>query len=243
MAGMVTNLFWGFLRAYVFQAVTMASATGMIADYSTTQLFTYSALTQAMLSVLLVFGWWELMLTIKSGDIVTDLCKPVNLYWFWQARDAGRCIHDFLLRGAPLFLLYAFFIPVVMPQTVLVWGVFALSLVMACLLSFSWRFVVNCIAFWTLDAKGFCSIAYTLGMVLMGFVIPVGWFPPWLQRVVLWTPFPAMLSTPVDIFLGRLSSFALGYALLRQALWLILMLTLAQFVLRQGVKRLVIQGG
>lgn len=243
MAGMVTNLFWGFLRAYVFQAVAAATDSGTVAGYNTEQLFTYSALTQALLSMLLVFGWWDLMQAVKTGDIVTDLCRPVNLFWFWQARDTGRCLHDLLLRSIPLFVIAAWLMPLVLPDSWEAWIAFAASLALAYLISFSWRFTVNCIAFWSLDARGFCSIGYMIAMLLMGFVIPVGWFPPWLQHLAAWTPFPAMLNVPTDIFLGRIPLAAVPYALLRQLGWLIVMTALAQTMLKLGARKLVIQGG
>jgi ABC-2 type transport system permease protein len=57
------------------------------------------------------------------------------------------------------------------------------------------------------------------------------------------TPFPAMVSTPLQIFLGTIDASTMYLALLSQLLWGIALLFIAHLVLRRGVRRLVIQGG
>ena len=57
------------------------------------------------------------------------------------------------------------------------------------------------------------------------------------------TPFPSLLNTPNEIYLGLLSTNEIIAALLLQSFWLLVLVILGQLILRAGVRRLVIQGG
>jgi ABC-2 type transport system permease protein len=73
--------------------------------------------------------------------------------------------------------------------------------------------------------------------------MPVAFFPDWLRTLMRLTPFPGMIATPVDIYLGQVSGAALGLALAGQLVWVVAMFALARFVLIFAVRKLVIQGG
>jgi ABC-2 type transport system permease protein len=79
--------------------------------------------------------------------------------------------------------------------------------------------------------------------VLSGFYMPLRFFPDWFVTLTHFTPFPAMVNTIVEVYLGILTGPALLVALLGQGMWLIILVAAGQLVLRAGVRRLVIQGG
>lgn len=100
IAGIATNFFFGLLRAYVFIAVFKASGQAQIAGYSLTDAITYTALTQALGTPIAILNWWwEVMRTIRSGEIISDLTKPFHYFSFWLARDLGRAAFHFIFRG------------------------------------------------------------------------------------------------------------------------------------------------
>jgi ABC-2 type transport system permease protein len=111
------------------------------------------------------------------------------------------------------------------------------------LVSFFWRFLVNLAAFWTPDARGIGRVAFTLSSLFAGFLMPMRLYPDWFVQFCNLTPFPALFSTTVEIYLGIRTGADLGLALLNQAVWVLIMALLALLVLRTGVRRLVIQGG
>jgi ABC-2 type transport system permease protein len=73
--------------------------------------------------------------------------------------------------------------------------------------------------------------------------MPLTLYPDWFRLFCEATPFPAMVSTPLQVFLGQLHGADLLWALLNQTLWAIALLVLAHLVLQHGLRRLVIQGG
>ena len=76
-----------------------------------------------------------------------------------------------------------------------------------------------------------------------GFLMPLRFFPDWVTQLSYLTPFPHMINTLVEIYLGSLQGPALATALLNQALWILGLTVAGQLLMRAGVRRLVILGG
>jgi ABC-2 type transport system permease protein len=244
LAGFLTNLFFGLLRAYVMIALyQVKGGQPDIAGYSLISAITYTGLTQAFIGAVRIFGWWDLMRTIKSGDVVSDMSKPFDFYFFWMAQDFGANAVHILTRSLPIMLAYALFFQFVGPATLGVALAFILSLLLAMFASFAWRFIVNIIALWTVDALGVGRLMYTISIFFSGFLVPVAFFPDWLKTIAYLTPFPAMIETPVQIYLGILQGQAIAPALLTQALWFVALYAVGRWLLAAGVRKLVIQGG
>jgi ABC-2 type transport system permease protein len=241
LAGLLTNLFFGALRAYVL--IALYGARPEIAGYTLAAAITYTGLTQAILRAVQIFGWQDLMKTVRSGDIASDLAKPFDYYFFWLAQDLGANVTHLIVRGAPIMLAYALATPMVWPSDVNAILTFAVSLLLAMLVSFAWRFCVNITALWSADALGFARLGYTLAMFLSGFLVPVTFFPPWLRTIANLTPFPSIIEIPVQIWLGILAGPAATAALFQQAFWLGVMMLIGRLMLAAGTRKLVIQGG
>lgn len=244
IAGIATNFFFGLLRAYVFIAVFEASGQAQIAGYSLTDAITYTALTQALGTPIAILSWWwKVMRMIRSGEIVSDLTKPFHYFSFWLARDLGRAAFQFIFRGLPIFLFFPLFFQLTLPSSVAQGVLFLLSVFFAVFISFCWRFLVNLSAFWFLDAVGIGRFAWLIMTFFSGFIVPVAFFPDWLKFTVTLTPLPAMINTPIEIYLGIAQGTGLWAALGSQVAWSVGMALLCEWVYRRGVQKLTIQGG
>jgi ABC-2 type transport system permease protein len=73
--------------------------------------------------------------------------------------------------------------------------------------------------------------------------MPLRFFPDWAVRLCNLTPFPSMINTVIEVYLGVLTGPALLQALLRQLLWVAILMGAARLTLRAGMRQLVIQGG
>jgi len=237
----VTNACFGYLRAVVFLSAYKGSAT--IAGYGLADVVTFSWVTQALIMVVALWGWWEIEDTIRSGDVVSDLVKPFSYLGYWLARDLGRAAYFLLYRAVPIMLIAQLSFGIRWPTTPLTWVAFALSVVLGVTVSFAWRFLLNAIAFWTTDARGIGNLASIVVTVVTGLLIPLPYFPDWIRGYLLALPFAGMLQTPSDIFLEHLVGSALVAAIGQQLLWAVFMLAAAQAVLSAAVRRLVVQGG
>lgn len=86
--GLVTNAFFGVLRAAVMLA--LFGSRRQVAGLTAQAAITYTALTQLLIAALSLFGWNDLMRTIHRGEVTNDLLRPYRFLLLWSAQDAGR---------------------------------------------------------------------------------------------------------------------------------------------------------
>ena len=240
IAGLVTNIFFGLMRAAVL--VALYGNRQVVAGLDVQDVITYTGLTQAVIVYLSIFGWYDLMRAVHGGEIAGDLLRPMRLFSFWLAQDLGRALVGLVLRGFTIMLVYALLFDISYPAG-WQWGALALTLSLSWLLSFAYRFLVNLAAFWSPDARGIGRFAFVAVLFFSGFLMPLRFFPDWVQTLAYLTPFPHMLNTVVEVYLGVLSGPTLAGALAAQAGWTLALVALCQLVLARATRRLVILGG
>jgi len=214
-----------------------------VAGYDAHAVLTYTWLVQALLAASSIWGWREIADRVRSGDIAIDLTRPVDLQLAGLAADLGRALYHLLFRGIPPLLVGALLFGLTLPSGPDAVAAFALSVVLAVALSYAFRFLFNLAAFWLVDARGVMVLSTLVATAFSGFLVPVAFFPDWLASMAYATPFPAMLQTPIDIFIGVSTGREAIAALAAQAAWLAVLLLAGRLVLDLGSRRLVIQGG
>jgi len=241
LAGLATNFFFGLLRAAVM--IALFGARQQVAGMSLADAITYTGVSQACIAFLSLFSWFEIIYSVDSGQVGADLLKPMDYFLFWGAQDLGRALVNLALRGVTVMIFYAIVFDISYPASPGQWAAVLLSLGLAWLVSFSWRFLANLTAFWTPNSLGVCRLLYSLSWFMSGFMMPLRILPEWFARLCALTPFPSMINTPIEVYLGLVSGAQLGQALLTQAAWGLGLILLGKLALRSGVRRLVIQGG
>ena len=86
-AGLCTQLFFGFVMVMVYEAFYRSTTADMPMTYP--QIVVYVWLGQAMLGM---FPWnvdAEIRQQIRTGGVVYELLRPVDLYNLWFARTAA----------------------------------------------------------------------------------------------------------------------------------------------------------
>lgn len=241
IAGVFTNVVFGFLRAYILLA--LFEQREVIGGYDAMATLTYVWLGQALFMTVFVWGWADLALRIRTGDIATDLVRPVAPLRAAFAFDMGRAGYHLIFRGIPPFLAGAAVFRLAIPPEPLVWVAFLVSVALAVAASFAFRVLYNLAAFWLLDHRGPSTLGAVLVNLFSGLLIPISFFPDWLAALARATPFPSMVQIPIDIFIGATSGPAILAALGTQLAWAIALVVVAQYVFSLGVRRLVVQGG
>ncbi len=241
VAGLLTNLFFGLLRVALFLA--LYGGRGSVAGIDVQGVVTYTGLSQAVIAYLSIFGWYDLMDSIHTGEIASDLLKPLNLFTYWLAQDFGRAAVNFMTRGAGFMVIFALLFDISYPAGAGRWLALLVALALSWLVSFTWRFLINLAAFWSPNARGYGRFGFVVVWFFSGFLMPLRFFPDWVVETSKLTPFPHMVNTVVEVYLGVLDGPQLALALLNQALWAVALTALGQIVLRAGVRRLVILGG
>ena len=239
-AGVFTNTIFGFLQAYVLLAVYRHRTD--VGGFNAADAVTYVWLTQSMIMTVYIFSWWELAWRIRDGSISTDLLRPLNPQRYWLAFDLGRAPYHFLFRGLPPFILGALVFELRYPSPLDAIA-FVVSLVLAVIVSFGFRFIYNSVAFWLLDFRGVVTLSTTIVVFFSGMAIPLRFMPDALRELCYALPFGSVIQTPVDIWLGKREGAALVGVLALQLFWALALLAIGQLVLRKATRKVVLQGG
>ena len=120
-----------------------------------------------------------------------------------------------------------------------------ISLFLGVSISFTLRFLVNLIAFWTLDVRGFIGLYVVLvGPLLRPLRFQSTSFRSGCGVVAYATPFPSMLQTPIDVLSGRALGLARrGAGLPASSPGCSVLVGVARVMQWRAGRRLVVQGG
>ena len=142
-----------------------------------------------------------------------------------------------MVVGALVFDLYA-------PRRMVTYALFACSALLATIVCFGCRYLVNASAYWLLDVRGPNTFWTLTSGILGGLYFPM-WFLPdaVATTLIVFTPFPSIIQIPLNVLVER-GSAAFQVGLLGvQAVWGIAVLALCRWVQSRGERKLVIQGG
>jgi ABC-2 type transport system permease protein len=241
LAGLAANAFFGVILSYVYLALYQTRAS--VAGFGALDTLRYLWMMQALTMVVLTFGWYDLLLTIRSGDVVADLSKPCDFFWYWFSREAGRSVYYVIFRGVPTYAIGAALFGLGLPGGPARWLAFGLSLLGGTALGITYRFLTNIAAFWLVEGRAAAGLLHTVALFCAGTYVPVAFFPLWLRALADWLPFSGMLNVTGEVFTGRLVAGALVLAIARQALWIVALVALARALTAAATRRVVLQGG
>ena len=250
LAGIATQLFWGFVKVMVLEAFyTHATSTQPMTFQEAVG---YVWLGQAFLIALVPWGGdREIQDLIRSGAVGYDLLRPTDLYSFWFTRALALRTAPLILRALPLLIVTIFLFPVIglsnwllsFPPSLASFGAFFLSFIGAILLSSALTMLLTVSMMWTLSGEGINSVIPTLVIICSGMVVPLPLFPEWIKPFLNVLPFSGLIDQPFRLFIGNLPPSALFNVLLHQVFWIVLIVSLGRFLVNRGVSKLVIQGG
>ncbi|HEV2073486.1 MAG TPA: ABC-2 family transporter protein [Thermomicrobiales bacterium] len=241
LAGIFTNSVFGVMLSAVYLALFRSHADGTsVEGFSARETVTYVWIGQALIAPVMIWGWWEIIKTIRTGAIVTDMLKPLSFFGFWLSRDLGRAMGHLLLRGVPTLIIGALFYDLVYPGTPGRWLAFLVSIPFAVIVSFCFRFIINLWGFWVLDHRGIAGIAIVIVGVASGHLLPIAWYPNAFRDVLNMLPFRAIVMLPVEIWLGQVGIVE-GLGL--QVFWILVMTAAAHWLQSVAERKVVVQGG
>lgn len=177
---------------------------------------------------------------VKDGSIAYLLNKPYSFLLYQAAASLGdsalRMLFNALAGGVVVWLLVG-------PPPA-VWGLPLVVVAMAFgwLIDFCVAALLGLTAFFSEEVAAFEWIYNKILFLLGGLLIPLDFFPDWLQRVARALPFAAAIYGPARLFVSPgLGAFA--GLLVVQLAWLAALGALVTLAYRQGTAHLSINGG
>ncbi|WP_292602901.1 ABC-2 family transporter protein [Nocardioides sp. REDSEA-S30_B4] len=242
LAGLVANTTFGFLKVALLLA-TVQAAGGELDGYDVGTMSAYVWLSQGLLGSVNLYGRSEMAERIRTGDVVVDFLRPLDVHAGAVAMEVGRGLFALLPRGVPSVLVGALVVGMTMPTTPGPYLLGAVSVLLGITVSAATAYLVAATGFWLVETRGVALLYMVVAGFLAGLYVPIAIFPAPLFWLASASPFPSMLMYPVDVLSGRVDGLASVGLVAAQVGWLVVVGALGQLMTRRGRHRLEVQGG
>ncbi|MBA3378350.1 MAG: ABC-2 family transporter protein [Chloroflexia bacterium] len=248
LAYRVTTLFnilitfiWVFILYALWEAAFAESGT--ISGYTWEEMRTYILLAYGINALV---GWrvaGTMMGTIRTGEITRELTRPLDYRTTQLATAAGMSVVEGLISLILILVLGTLFFDVQAPDSVLAGTLFAIAMLTGFVIKALCIFLISLLCFWTLNAVGLMWAQQSLISILSGTLIPLAMLPGWLRIVAEILPLRGIVSTPLQIYLGKAEGWDLASLLALQFGWLAVLWAFAGWAWKRAFDAVEIQGG
>jgi ABC-2 type transport system permease protein len=220
-------------------------SNALVADYTLPQMISYYLLVTIVDALTAVNeDDWQIAADIKDGNISQFLLKPIDYLSYRLCLFVSGRITYLAVAAVPLalFVLYLrqYF---VLPPSASTFLLFLISTILTALLQFFISYTLAMLAFWVLEVSTFIFIVFAFEYIASGHLFPLDILPPWLERLLFFTPFPYQLYFPVSIYMGKTTGTNLSHGLLIQAAWVFASYGAARLAWARGIKKYSAVGG
>ena len=181
-----------------------------IAGFEYTNMLRYFGITALIGYLTWGSADWNLSMLTRTGKYLTFALRPVHHRFFALSQKIGHRLLALLMEFFPCLLLFVLIFKVNMLPHNLGW--FILSVILASLIHFYIKYCIGLLSFWLVQTGGIRMAYSLLESIFAGTLIPLVFFPQWMQTVQFFLPFQYTTYVPAMVFLGeyRLGGFELS---------------------------------
>lgn len=177
-----------------------------LGGYTWDQMKTYLLVTFLANSVLSWYSETAISGKILDGSVAMDLLKPVDFQTARFAETLGASLLEGAMSTVLLILFTTFVSGIAFPHSPAVYLLFAISLLCAVVVKFGVVYLAALLCFWSTGSLGIVWTRIALTNLLSGALVPLAFFPDWLEKLALLLPFQAIIHTPTMIFLQQVDT-------------------------------------
>lgn len=178
---------------------------------------------------------------VKTGAIAYQISRPMHYVLFQFANSLGQLLVNAFFFGILAIALGFVFAG---PLTGFCWigiPVMVLSIILSIILNYYFMMLIGLSAFIVEENFAMFLIYQKLGFML-GMFLPVEFLPAWLQPIAKSLPFSYIYWAPAKLFVDF--SYEIAFDLiLRQVIWVGLVIFLVMLFYRRCERRLQVNGG
>lgn len=180
---------------------------------------------------------------VRDGSITNEFLKPVNFKLRMLAENIGESAFKVVFNFIPAFIFILFYTEICGPDSIVVIPVILLSVVLGYLVLWEIAFIVQTWCFWLFSTWGIMVIKNVFVNILAGSMLPIWFMPEIMRKIIHYTPFEYIYFTPIRIYLGQLSGKEMAVSIIVQMIWVISLYIIGDIFWKNGIKKLVVQGG
>jgi ABC-2 type transport system permease protein len=220
--------------------VVYGAGNGIIEGFTINMMIWYFLLTESIVTspgrIIEIIGD-----EVQSGNIAHSLNKPYNYILFQYSSSIGSTI----LRFGMTFIIGSIIVLSMVGGFSISWihlPLVIVAVILALTLHFLMMALLGIFAFWFEDARSLNFVYQKIVFIIGGMLLPLEIFPDWLANISKALPFSYIAYYPAKLFVSFNWNFFIQ-TILRQLLWILLMIILIIIAYKTFVKKISINGG
>ena len=191
------------VQVFIWKAVY--ASRGSINGLSLEQMLTYFGIAALINYLIMDFADWNLQMLIQTGKFLTFMLRPVSHLYFALSQKVGHRVLGFTLEFIPVYLIFLFIFKIRIVPVEPFWGL--CSMLLGFLMMFLVNYSIGISAFWLTRTAGIRRMFLLLRDICSGVLLPLTFFPGFLQKALFFLPFQYIAYVPIRVCIG---SYQLG---------------------------------
>lgn len=238
------SILWSLFNIFIYMAIyRMMFGVNTTYDGITLNMITTNFVLTFVIGNAMSMDDFFINHKIQDGSIANEFLRPVNLKLRILAENIGETLYCFVFQCIPniiiVFMVYQF----ELPQSLLSFVLFIVSLILGYLILWSMSFIVQMSSFFIINVWSVSTIKDVFINVLAGVYLPVWFFPDWLKTIIAFTPFDSIFYLPIEFYFGRLNQSQILFSFAKQIFWIVVLMLIGELLYRKGKRKLIVQGG
>lgn len=241
--GIFTYLLYVSINFYIWKGVFSNIKDTTLNGYSFPEISTYIVIGWLLRSFAFSTIDDEIDSLVSTGNITNFLIRPVNFQFYMFSSATGEAVFRIFMFSLPIAITLLFFFPIIPPLN-LTYGLYtALAAFLGFFIFAQINFMIGLLSFFLYSIRGLMRAKYFFVQICSGLLMPLSFFPPLIEKLLICLPFQAITFIPLQIYLGKYSSTVLPQLILVQLLWIIILTIAGQILWKKAVSNLVVNGG
>lgn len=246
IAGVLTQFAWAGMYIMLYTAFLENGTEG---NMTNSQISTYIWLQQSLFALLNIWNIdKDIFEQIRTGNIATDLVKPIKIYNVWYYKTLGKKIAMTLLRFIPIILVAS--LPILGEYRLIIQTnpriifLTVISLLFSAGLTMSYIMLMLSLIMILVSSDGI-KILFQLALEFFsGMIIPISFMPNALVKILKFTPFYYIQNITFNIYSGYMNDMReISINLFLQLFWIIVLTILSKIIIKNRMSKISIQGG
>lgn len=230
------------IAVYIFVWQAIYNQTGNAGGFTISQMTTYYILVFT-LSSLATWGINQDMAhSIRNGNINKELLNPLSYFQYYFGVNLGELAFA-LVVGIATFIICSVFWGISLPVNLMNCILFLLVIILGIPITFLLQMIVGITGFYTSSIWGMQILRKSVISIFSGIIAPLTLFPNWFQNLANILPFKELIYTPINIWLGQISTYEVIYVIIKQIIWGIVLYVIAKKFFNHAIKKITINGG
>jgi ABC-2 type transport system permease protein len=233
-----------FVTYYLWKAIYRSSDSLIIKGFTLNEMIIYVLISFITTVITSSDISHSISREVKDGSIAINLIRPINYKKRMFFESLGNLMYNFIIVFLIGFIIVTI-LQVVYSGSFSIMNVvlYFISIFAGFIINFYYSYIFGLLSFKVTNMWGLAQIMNAISQLLSGALIPIVFFPNWIQGIFNFLPFSSMIYTPSMIYIGKLTNIEIIKAISIQFLWVLILMIIAKLMWKALIKELTILGG